>query len=952
MSQLAIAPGAHIQVRDSVWRVLRVDQTSSGTHAWTVIGVSEIVRDQESIFLEDYERDGNGKLAVMVLDPKDTQLVADPSEQHKGTLVYLEALLREVPPKEGRVSIGHRGVRDALDFQLDPARLALGQLRPRILIADAVGLGKTLEAGILLSELIRRGRARRILVVTMKSMLTQFQEELWSRFTIPLVRLDSLGLQRIRERIPTNHNPFHHFDRVIISMDTLKQKNALRHHLEQARWDVVVIDEAHNVADRSGGSLRSQLATLLASRTDALLLLSATPHDGRAESFASLMNLLDPTAIANPKNYTAQDIRGLYTRRFKQDIQGQIRAHFPDRTISKAHMLASEPEESALAKLAGLKLKSEEGARGGVLFSTTLEKSFLSSPYACLQTLDSRIANLRKRNDNASLSEDISMLVDLRHAVDSINKEDFTRYQRLVELLQRGGGLDWSPRRSDDRVVVFTERIETLRFLRQNLPDDLGMNGNAVQILHGSMSDSDQQSVVKEFGKDSSRVRLLIATDVASEGINLHYLCHRMVHFDIPWSLMVFQQRNGRIDRYSQERIPTITYLVLETVNPEIQGDIRILDRLIDKENRAALNIDDPRSLVGVPDVEVQEAQTAMAMQEGLSPEEFEMQIGIGAIDPLELLLSEGVKETVVTTPPAVLPSLFASDRSWLAVALELLRDSGVHWRSTADGEALELEVPPDLSRRFKRLPPEIQPDDGWLVLSDDVAAIKGAIKTARAGDSTWPRLQYLWPLHPVMEWAADRVRGQFGRHQAPVACMATLPPLEASFLVSGLVPNRKGQAVVHQWYGVVYEGTTFQRLEPFEVWLRRTGLGKTPQANLGALKLEQLQELVPDSVRRVEERVLEERDQADHELQSRLAEQLERMKVLRERQDDQLRLAFADKYGTAADDRRRKEERRIQRLFDDVERWARDALTTERLPYLQVLACVCGAEWRKGTGG
>ena len=343
-----IAPGAHIEVRDAVWRVLRVDKTSTGTHAWTVVGVSEIVRDEEAIFLEDYERQ------VKVLDPGDTRLVADPSERHRGTLVYVEALLRDVPPADDRITIGHRAAFDLLDFQLDPARLALGQLRSRILIADAVGLGKTMEAGILLAELIRRGRARRILVVTVKSMLTQFQKELWSRFTIPLVRLDSLGLKRIRERIPTNHNPFYYFDRVIISVDTLKQKNALRRHLEQARWDVVVIDEAHNVARRRGNSLRAQLAAMLSTRTDALLLLSATPHDGRPESFASLMNMLDPTAIANPRSYTADDIRGLYTRRFKQDVQDQIRAHFPDRQITRARLQASPPEEDALAALAAL----------------------------------------------------------------------------------------------------------------------------------------------------------------------------------------------------------------------------------------------------------------------------------------------------------------------------------------------------------------------------------------------------------------------------------------------------------------------------------------------------------------------------------------------------------------------------------------------------------------------
>ena len=173
-------------------------------------------------------------------------------------------------------------------------------------------------------------------------MLTQFQKELWARLSIPLVRLDSQGLHRIRQHIPTSHNPFYHFDKVIISIDTLKQNNAFRAHVESAWWDVIVIDEAHNVAVRGGGrSQRAKIAEVLAERSDALILLSATPHDGKARSFASLMNMLDPTAIADPDNYSRDEIEGLFVRRFKKDVQDQIGAKFPTRTIAYAHATAS-----------------------------------------------------------------------------------------------------------------------------------------------------------------------------------------------------------------------------------------------------------------------------------------------------------------------------------------------------------------------------------------------------------------------------------------------------------------------------------------------------------------------------------------------------------------------------------------------------------------------------------
>ena len=234
---------------------MQVNQTSSsGKAAWHVVGLSEIVRDEEAIFLK------STKPLVTVLDPKRRSWSSIRLRDTEVRGCTWKRELRRVPPTTKEPVLGRSAALDVMEFQLQPARLALQQNRPRILIADAVGLGKTLEAGILLSELIRRGRGRRILVATVKSMLTQFQKELWTRFAIPLVRLDSVGLQRIREHIPTNHNPFHYYDKTIISIDTLKQNNAFRAHVERAEWDVIVIDEAHNVAER--GSDRSQRAKI------------------------------------------------------------------------------------------------------------------------------------------------------------------------------------------------------------------------------------------------------------------------------------------------------------------------------------------------------------------------------------------------------------------------------------------------------------------------------------------------------------------------------------------------------------------------------------------------------------------------------------------------------------------------------------------------------------------
>jgi SNF2 family DNA or RNA helicase len=343
---LSYAPGSRVVIRDEEWLVRRVDPSSDGGHLLACDGVSDLVRGRAALFLTKLEDE------IVVLDPAMTELVADTSSHFNSTFLYLEAQLRRSTPNDELIHLGHRGVMNLVPYQLDPALQALKQPRQRILIADATGLGKTLEAGILTTELIQRGRGQRILVVALKSMLTQFQKEFWCRFSIPLVRLDSIGLQRVRNRIPSNHNPFNYYDRTIISIDTLKSNLEYRNYLENAWWDIIIIDECQNVAARAneeGLARRARLARLLAGRSDTMILLSATPHDGSARSFASLMSLLDPTAISDPEDYTPADFRdkGLVIRRFKKDIRDQVTADFQERITEELRQAASPQEETA-----------------------------------------------------------------------------------------------------------------------------------------------------------------------------------------------------------------------------------------------------------------------------------------------------------------------------------------------------------------------------------------------------------------------------------------------------------------------------------------------------------------------------------------------------------------------------------------------------------------------------
>ncbi len=334
------SPGMRLLIRDEEWLLRNVILTNQGQKRLEVIGLSPLVRDMNYSFMADIEND------IAVIDPKKTKPIYDDSPYYRKSRLHLETLIRATAPSDTKIHLGHKAAMDVVPYQLEPANIALQQVRQRILIADAVGLGKTIECGVLLTELIKRGRARRILVVTVKSMLEQFQKELWSRFSIPLVRLDSVAIRRIRRHIPTNQNPFHYYDKSIVSIDTIKQAGDYRRFLQDARWDVIIIDEAHNVAQRSSNSQRESLARTLANRADSLIMLSATPHDGKKESFASLMNLLDPTAIANPSDYGPEDIEGLYIRRFKKDISKQISKAFPERSAGSKLATPSRSEQA------------------------------------------------------------------------------------------------------------------------------------------------------------------------------------------------------------------------------------------------------------------------------------------------------------------------------------------------------------------------------------------------------------------------------------------------------------------------------------------------------------------------------------------------------------------------------------------------------------------------------
>ena len=955
VNSAVLAPGARIVVRDSEWLIRKTLKAAAGSKVVIeVIGVSDFIKHQIAHFIADLEDD------IAVLDPKETKLVGDSSSGYLKSLLFIEGNLKQTAPTDSNLYVGYKAAMDTLPFQLDPSLKALKMPRQRLLIADAVGLGKTLEAGILVSELIRRGKGRRILVVTTKSMLTQFQKEFWSRFTIPLVRLDSIGIQRIRSRIPTNHNPFHYYDKAIVSVDTLKQDREYRTYIENAYWDIIVIDEAHNVARRGRGqstSLRAKLAERLATRSDSLIMLSATPHDGRAESFASLMNMLDPTAIAMKSDYSKEEIRDLYVRRFKKDVKDQLAKNFPERSAIAIPADASSLEESAFGILNDLRLPSiNKKGKAGMLFKTTLLKAMLSSPMACLETVVKRIKKLEKNSDSPTQDKDISELEQFKSVLEEITASEFSKYQQLLTVIQKktNNGFRWKGKDSKDRIVIFTERLETMRFLAENLTKDLSLKEKAVATLDGSMSDVDLMRIIEEFGNEKSPLRLLIATDVASEGINLHYLSHRLIHFDIPWSLMALQQRNGRIDRYGQEEQPQIRYMLTRSNNSRMDEVERIIQVLLAKDEQAVKNIGDPSVFMGVFDVDEEIRITSQAIESGMLADDF-----ASSLEPKQpedddfdffALLDEPVEETkrheeagIQGEDPdiAEMPSLFEDDFSYVVAALEEYKqEQDLQLNILEDELLIELTMPQELRDRYKRFPKEILPDKNEpLRLSADKKAIALDLEEARRAEDSWSSLQYLWELHPIVTWLNDRGVTLFGRHQAPVITLADkLAPEEVVFIISGVIPNRRGQPLINKWLGVVFEKNKFVRVEEFTVTRDRSNLGKEPIPNTNQSIDESLLELRSLAVDKATNEILAADKEYNDRINPILSQQLDRLEQLRWEHNRQLELKF-ENTTAITESKKQKEQNRIKRVFDDYYSWVEESTITERVPYIKIVA-------------
>ena len=977
-------PGSVIQLRSAAWKVLSTSGLKRGFREIHCRGLSGLVREKEARFVWDLEEDAR------VLDPSAIRLVPDTSSGLIDTKLHLEAAFRNTPTTARQpLTLGNAAINNLI-FQHLPVKRALAQDRVRLLIADDVGLGKTLEAGLIASELALRGRADRILVVTTRAMLTQFQKEFWTRFSIPLSRLDSAAIRRMRNQIPAHYNVFDQFDRSIVSIDTLKRDAQIRDAIKHSYWDLIIIDEAHNAAARKAtnkaNSQRAQLAKLLSKRADSLLLLTATPHDGTQASFASLIEMLDPTRVPDPARLPRSDIEDLVVRRFRYspEVVADIGREVPQRELLRRNFPLSREEENVYKSIAELHLDvDEQSTRGRAfdLFRITLAKAVFSSPAACRESLKRRIKQI-ERDASKGTEGDLKRLKALLDEVDAIDTESFSKYQNLLQMLR---DTRWTGKNSQDRLLIFSERIATVSWLAERLREDLGLSENQVARVDGGSVEADirTQEVIEAFGQEKSPIRILIASDMASEGLNLHFQCHRLIHFDLPWSLLRFQQRNGRIDRYGQARPPLITYFVGESTHPKVR-QMWVLEKLIEKDEAAQSGVGDPPVFVGMGSIDEEQEVVAKAINDEIGPEAFDEEMKERAAEAKRRMSLDDEFAALVgsyTAPAApradagtaaeqMPPRLFPDTFAYTAAMIERLSQLEERVFPSAPAisrkeQTIRIGVPDDMRARDgfgyasegavdgRYMPEEALGPGDWIELTDQAQVINEAIDQAKMEERSWPTVQYLWDGHPILEWFAYRADTFFPEHSAPVASLSGLAAGEVAVVMHGAVPNANGAPVVDCWAVVIREPDGTFRIEEIADFIKRTRLAQdTPSRPVEDLL--PAEEAIPDAVDRFQTHLVNLRKEREAMIAQDLDAVIERLCKLEERFRAQIALDMGeesdgDAKSSAAGKRRveakRMKEQEIETLFEEWTEWYNRtrSMVDDQHPHVDVKAVFVG---------
>lgn len=465
------------------------------------------------------------------------------------------------------------------------------------MIADDVGLGKTIETGMLLKALEQRGQADRVLLVTPAGLTSQWKEELHNKFGLSEFRIygENFNIDEAREWGMYKH--------VIGSIDRFKEDNHLEKLLRAEPWDLVIFDEAHRLSRRQYGmkydaSNRFQLANFLRAKTKAMVLLSATPHQGKPDKFQSLLMLLNPdrkdeieTLALNPEILSEMIIRN--NKSDVTDLEGNfIFKGKTTKAIRVTHDKALKDFDCSLQSYLrkGYQTASEMGQAGNAIgfVMTVYRKLAASSAKAINQALHNR--KLRLLEESQSVCVDDELLVqDERysgeaeelHLKTTQGKEFFDGELEQLDILiaESEQVLKTDPKLKEfkevlipsilannksEKVLIFTEYRSTQEYLKTALEEHYG--GGCVNLINGSMKHQARREAIRNF---EGAGQFLISTEAGGEGINLQDKCHIMINYDLPWNPMRLVQRIGRLYRYGQKH----RVVVFNLYSPESMDD-------------------------------------------------------------------------------------------------------------------------------------------------------------------------------------------------------------------------------------------------------------------------------------------------------------------------------------------------------------------------------------------
>ena len=936
-----LTTGQRISTRGEDFLITNVVTNTDGSFLIETEGISELVKGKKFSFDTAIDKD------IKPVDPVNTKFIADTDTGYRKTKLYIETHIRNSNIFSDKITIATKGAFNTSEFQLTPTLKALLLPRPRLLIADAVGLGKTVEVGIFLAEMIKRGKGKRIMVLALKSILAQFQQEMWNRFAIPLVRLDSQGIARIKTQLPANKNPFDYYDKTIVSIDTLKNNAKFRHYIEKSHWDIIVIDECHTVSNTQ--SQRGDLAQFLAKKCESIILTSATPHNGRKESFANLINMIEPTAIPISGDYSKEDVEAYYVRRFKNDIDDDaVRKNFKEREIVRLETEISLEESEFLAYQQSLKIQAFSALKQGkskddFLFSIMIFKAFMSSPMAALRSIENRIEKVQTISQISDKYEDsLEVLEKHRRLLQVIlGKKADSKYKKLRQTLI---DLKWSGKKNDERFVLFSERIATLEYLKENLIKDFNLSESAIESFSGSDSDVEQQMKIEDFGQGDSKVRILLCSDAGAQGVNLHYYCNRMINYDIPWSLITLEQRNGRIDRYGQKKTPYIYYLVAQSNDDSIKTDLHIINKLTLKEEEVHKTLGDAGSVMHLYNADAEESKIIEALEQGnedfLEDDSFDFSALFGE--------SESTSVTITSDPYEKPLTVYHNDFIYYRQLFGQLESTGLIKRQdyefNDEDQYLELTNTNELNTILYGLPPESKPKIGDLYkLTMDKDLVQNAIENARKKKGDWTEFQILYDLHPAIQYFMTKLAASVPKDQALAAKVSGKIPKGSSwFVLHGQVSNNLGQSVISDFFVVGYDGKEIIASMSIHDFVNKFGLNENMYTEeIAPSMLETLHQQIPDVIKYAENRHMKARQIELMDIMLKKASDYEsHLQEWKSNSLQQLEFRFDDINETVFT-RRRKEkvEQEIQSIADDSSQYMKDMTALDQDAYIKVMA-------------